>query len=195
MFILKVLFLIAFFSFSAFSQIKDSLNNSLEFRIKKLIVDDFNFIGSIFKSKSSHRGLSIIKSINIDSSSFLGKMGVMYKVKVFINCESICFGWTNSDFEYHVGSYEGKLYRMNGFYISDYFSFDALWAWGVDLVDQDLFSKKISKKINKYRKKNKFDKIMEFFYSNQFLYCNGKKLNSIFTRPIFTISNSTINGF
>lgn len=184
-----------FFSFSAFSQRKDSLNNSLEFRLKQLIVDDFNFICSVFKSKSSHRDVRIIKSINIDSSSFLGEMGVMYKVKVFINCESICFGWTNSDFEYYVGSYEGKLYRMNGFYISDYFSFDALWAWGVDLVDQDLFSKKISKKINRYRKQRKFNKIMEFFYSNQLLYCNGKRLNRIFARPIFTIPHSTINGF
>jgi hypothetical protein len=190
--LVQIIFL--FFLSSVISaQQKDSLEGSIEFKIKKMIIIDYeSIISSILEIKKplgvdkEYVSFKCIKSMIIDSSS----CSRMYKVKVLFDC-SVCLSTENDEFEYWIT--RDRFYRINGFYVSDYFDYIYHSSFNQNEVEC-IFSKKIRKRIKKYYKNKDYEKISEYFYCNQLLNCKGQKLNRVFSRPIFKIPSGIPYG-
>jgi hypothetical protein len=159
---------------------------SVEEEIKKMIISDYQIVLNLY-GLGSAKSDACIESIEIDSSYISA-----YKVNVLFGCDPLYFNMNQKHtFEYWIsrgGNDFNTLYRINGFFISDFFENGILNAYA-------FFDEKTRKKIRKYLRRRDFDKIAQFFYCNQLLYFRGLKKNDrVFSRPIFIMSEDDRYG-
>ena len=160
---------------------------SIEEEIKKMIISDYQMVLNFYGLEDAKPD-ACIESMEIDSFLYPSA----YKVKVLFGCDPLYFNKSQKHrFEYWLsrgGTDFNTLYRINGFFISDFFE---------DLISSAyaFFDEKTTKKIKKYLRRRDFDKIAQFFYCNQLLYFRGLKKNDrVFSRPIFIMSEGDRYG-
>ena len=163
-------------------------NKPLENKIKEMIVSDLLSIAALYGEKLEAVVVNnCIKYMIIDSSRISS-----YKIKVLFDCNPLFLIYEERILEYWIAPDlidSDKLYRINGFFISDFFVFDS------DFYIPDCFSLKDQKKIKKFLRKQKYEKITNFFYCNSLLYINkGKKNDRTFSRPFFLMHPADRHG-